>query len=209
VGGDCVEYDGDVSTKTADLVTAKLFFNSIISTPNARCMMGDHMDFYLGTPMQPHDYAYMRIPVGVIPPDIMEHYQLHALVHNGHVYVEIRRGMYGLPQAGKLANTQLQTFLEPHGYHPCPITPGLWMHNTRPIQFTLVVDDFAVRYTDTADATHLMSALRQHYQVTEDWDTTRYCGMTLKWDYQNRTVDLSMPGYIDRALKRFQHPQPK
>ncbi len=89
VGGDCVKYDGNVSTKTADLVTAKLLFNSIISTTNAQCMMGDLKDFYLGTPMQPQDYAYMQIPVGVIPPDVMEHYQLHALVHNGHVYVEM------------------------------------------------------------------------------------------------------------------------
>ena len=96
-------------------------------------MVGDFKDFYLGTPMQPWDYAYMQIPVGVIPPDVMEHYQLHTLVHNGHVYVEIQRGMYGLPQAGKLANTQLQIFLEPHSYHPCPITPGLWMHDTWPI----------------------------------------------------------------------------
>jgi len=117
--------------------------------------------------------------------------------------------MYGLPQAGKLANTQLKTFLEPHGYHPCPITPGLWMHNTWPTCFTLVVDDFTIWYTNKADFNHLMSALCQHYQVTEDWDATQYCGMTLKWDYQNRTVDLSMPGYIDRALKRFQHPQPR
>ncbi len=52
-------------------------------------MMGDLKDFYLGTPMQPQDYAYMWIPVGVILPDIMEHYQLHALVHNGHIYAEI------------------------------------------------------------------------------------------------------------------------
>jgi len=83
------------------------------------------------------------------------------------------------------------------------------MHDTQPIRFTLVVDDFAVRYTDKADATHLMSVLHQHYRLTKDWDAMQYCGMTLKWDYQNHTVDLSMPGYIDRALKQFQHPQPK
>jgi hypothetical protein len=35
-----------------------------------------------------------------------------------------------------------------------------------------------------------------------------YYGITLKWDYTNRTVDLSMPGYVARALQRFQHPQP-
>jgi len=130
VGGDRVEYDGDVSTKTADLITAKLLFNSVLSTPNGRCMMGDLKDFYLGTPMPPQDYAYMRIPLAALPQSIMEHYHLHDLVHNGHVYVEIRRGMYGLPQAGKIANAQLQAFLAPHGYHPCPITPGLWTHDT-------------------------------------------------------------------------------
>jgi len=117
--------------------------------------------------------------------------------------------MYGLLQAGKLANTQLQTFLEPHGYHPCPITPRLWMHDTWPIHFTLVVDDFSVWYTDKTNANHLMSELCQHYQVTKDWDAIWYCDMTLNWDYQNCTVDLSMPGYIDQALKCFQHPQPR
>ena len=68
VGGDRVEYTGNVSTKTADLITAKLLFNSVISTPGACCMIGDLKDFYLGTPMQLADYAYMRIPVAVLPP---------------------------------------------------------------------------------------------------------------------------------------------
>ena len=117
--------------------------------------------------------------------------------------------MYGLPQAGKLANVQLQNFLEPHGYHLCPITPGLWTHTTHDIQFTLVVDDFAVHYMAQADTDHLMTALKGHYQVTEDWAASRYCRLTLTWDYTRRTVDLAMPGYIERALKRFQHPCPK
>jgi len=126
VGGDRVEYFGDVSTKTADIATAKLLFNSIISTPGAQCMIGDLKDFYLGTPTPPSDYAYMRIPISAIPDAIMDHYKLHDLVHNGHVYVEIRKGMYGLPQARRLANEHLQRLLLPHGYHPCPFTPGLW-----------------------------------------------------------------------------------
>jgi len=83
------------------------------------------------------------------------------------------------------------------------------MHDIWPIHFTLVVDDFAVWYTDKTNANHLMSVLCHHYQVTEDWDATWYCGMTLQWDYQKCTVDLSMLGYIDRALKQFQHPQPQ
>jgi len=208
MGGDHVEYEGNVSTKTADIVMAKLLFNSIVSTPNGCCMIGDLKDFYLGTPMQPQDYVYMQIPVAMLPPDIMDHYQLHDLVHNGHIYVEIWHGMYGLPQASWLANLQLQAFLKLHGYHPCPITHELWTHDEQPIHFTLVVDDFVIHYTDKKDVDHLMAALWEHYQVTEDWTATWYCGITLAWDYTARMVDLSMPGYIDWALKWFQHPHP-
>ena len=59
-----------------------------------------------------------------------------------------------------------------------------------------------------AHAKHLLSALRDLYRVTADWSGTRYLGLTLEWDYQARTVDLSMPGYIAAALHRFQHPLP-
>jgi len=207
VGGDKVDYPYDVSTKTADLTTAKLLFNSVLSTPGARFMTADLKDFYLGTPMD--RYEYMRIPVDMLPTAIIDQYDLTPLIHNGHVYVEIRRGMYGLPQAGKIANDQLIKFLAPHGYRPAPITPGLWRHDTRDIVFSLVVDDFGIRYTDKADVEHLIATLEScSYQVSLDWDGTRYCGLTLEWDYIARTCDVSMPGYIARALQRFQHPMP-
>jgi len=117
--------------------------------------------------------------------------------------------MYGLPQAGKIANDQLQQFLLPHGYQPCPFTPGLWQHTTHDICFTLVVNDFAMHYTNKADALHLLAALKDHYQVTEDWKATRYCGLTLQWDYAKCTIDISMPGYIECTLLQFHHPHPK
>ena len=41
----------------------------------------------------------MRIPV-----DIMDQYNLSPFVVNGFVLVEIRIGMYGLPQAGIITN---------------------------------------------------------------------------------------------------------
>jgi hypothetical protein len=205
-GGDKVDYPFDVSTKTADLTTAKLLFNSVLSTPNAKFMATDLKDFYLGTPMD--RYEYMRIPLFMLPADIIEQYNLLPLVHNGYVFVEIRRGMYGLPQAGKLANDQLIKFLAPHGYTPVALTPGLWTHKSRDIIFSLVVDDFGVRYTTQADADHLISTLERHYQVSVDWTGARYCGLTLTWDYGRRTCDISMPGYIARALQRFQHMPP-
>ena len=203
VGGDQIDYPDDVSTKTADLTTAKLLFNSVVSTPNAKFLSADLKDFYLGTPMS--RYEYMRIPIWMLPDDIIEQYNLTPLFHNGFVYVEIRRGMYGLPQAGRLANDQLVKFLAPHGYAPCKLTPGLWRHTTRDTVFSLVVDDFGIRYTSLDDANHLITTLRLAYEVSLDWTGSRYCGLTLKWDYDARTCDMSMPGYIERALQRFQH----
>ena len=58
--------------------------------------------------------------------------------------MEIRRGMYGLPQAGILANKLLRTRLARHGYFEQPHTPGLWKHLSRPVWFNLCVDDFGV-----------------------------------------------------------------
>jgi hypothetical protein len=75
--------------------------------------------------------------------------------------------------------------------------------------FALVVDDFAVQYKWWEHAQHLLAALKQDYEaVTVDWDGKLFCGITLEWDYINRTVDLLMPGYIADALAEFQHEAP-
>jgi hypothetical protein len=123
-------------------------------------MTGDFKDFYLGTPMS--RYEYMRISVKFIPDQIMDQYSLWDKVENGLVYAEIRRGMYSLPQAGRFANDALCKFLEPHGYTPVPVTPGLWTHKTRNITFTLVIGDFDIKYTARDDVEHLLNALKQN-----------------------------------------------
>jgi hypothetical protein len=117
--------------------------------------------------------------------------------------------MYGLKQAGLLANQLLQTRLTPFGYYPARHTPGLWLHKTRPIAFSLVVDDFAVKYTGKQHADHLRNALLRRYELTTDWAAKVYSGMTLKWDYKNRTCDISMPGHVSNVLSKFQHDAPK
>jgi hypothetical protein len=206
VGGDRIVYAGKVSTPTADITTVKILLNSVLSTPDARFMSVDIKDFYLNTPMA--RYEYMKIPVKDIPDSVMAQYQLTPLARNGSVLVEIRKGMYGLPQAGILANDRLQAHLATAGYHPVKHTPGLYRHATRPITFTLVVDDFGVKYVGREHAEHLIATLRALYTITTDWDGALYLGMTLAWDYTQRTVDCSMPGYVSKALLKFQHPTP-
>ncbi|KAG7349584.1 hypothetical protein IV203_012181 [Nitzschia inconspicua] len=86
--------------------------------------------------------------------------------------------MYGLPQATRISNDYLRTFLEPAGYHPTEHTPGLWRQRIRALASSLVVDDFAVKYVDLAVVDHLLTTLRQRYKYKADWDGTRCCNLT-------------------------------
>jgi hypothetical protein len=151
---------------------------------------------------------YMRIPIGDIPQTIIEQYNLLPLVSNGYVYVEIGKGMYGLPQAGKIANDRLVKHLAKHGYKQAQHTHGLFTHKTNGVVFTLVVDNFGVKYVGRENDEHLMDLLRKIYSITADWTGSKHIGLTLKWDYEARTCDLSMPDYIGKALQRFEVPTP-
>ena len=79
-------------------------------------------------------------------------------------------------------------------------TPGLWKHDTRPISFSLVVDEKEVKYVGEEKAQHLLDTVRQYYKCSCDWEGERYCGITIKWDYEGRKVHLAMPGYLPKAL---------
>jgi hypothetical protein len=70
------------------------------------------------------------------------------------------------------------------------------------------VDDFGVKYIGREHAEHLMACTKKNYNISRDWNGSAYCGLTLDWDYKNRTVDLSMPGYIKAALHKYQHGAP-
>ncbi len=73
------------------------------------------------------------------------------------------------------------------------------------IQFTLVVDDFGVKYVGKEHALYLKKVLERHYKLTCNWMGMCYIGITLDWDYKKRQVHLSMPNYVKKALKQFQH----
>jgi hypothetical protein len=136
-----------------------------------------------------------------IPKDIFEFYNLQDLVHNGYVYCEIHHSMYGIPQAGRITNNELVPHLAAHGYIQAEHTPGLFTLESRPISFTLVIDDFGVKYVGKEHAEHLRDMIASNYKMTTDWSGELYLDIQLKWDYDNRTVDLSMPTYISKCLQ--------
>ena len=144
-------------------------------------MCADIANFYLNNPM--NRYEYMNLPLDIIPEEIIQQYNLRNLSHKGFVYMEIQKGMYGLPQTGKIANYKLKIHLANFWYEPAPITPDLWRYQTCPLQFSLVVDDFGIKYERQEDITHLLDALQTIYKIYEDWDRKLYYGLNLKWEY--------------------------
>jgi hypothetical protein len=105
----------DVSAKTAGLNTVKLLIHSVISG-DFKWMTIDIADFYLGTPLPASRYEYLRIHSDKLPLAIIDQYNLNPLLYNQYVYFEIRKCMYGLPQASKLSQTRLIQHLKEYGY---------------------------------------------------------------------------------------------
>jgi hypothetical protein len=152
---------------------------------------------------------FMRIKYKYFPEAIRKQYNLDRFVSSdGHICIRIKKGMHGLKQAAILACKHLFNQLAPHGYHPCPCTTGLWQHDTRPTKFCLCVDDFGVKHFSTSDADHLLTSFRKHYKISVDLAGTDYCGLSIKWNYAKKYVDISMPAYVASTLERLQHPPP-
>jgi len=174
------------------MITAKILFNSVISTPCPRFMTLDISIFYLMAPLK-HP-KYLRVKLRDIPEEIIHEYNLKSLAKpDGSVYILVQLGMYGLPQAGLLANKLLEKRLNAYGYFQSKLVPGLWCHKQRPIQFSLVVGDFGIKYTGHKHVNHLLTVLKEHCTITTNWTGMRYIGITLDWDYTKWQVHLSMP----------------
>jgi hypothetical protein len=158
LGGDRLPYEGPTATHSASLVLVKTHLNSVVSTPGAKYATLDIKDYFYGTTMT--TYEYVRLPMETIPQEIIQQYNLERKAKDGSVYMEVRKGMPGLKQGGRIAHDRLVKHLEKYGYSPCKHTPALWTHKTRNISFTLVVDDFGVKYVDKEDVNHLVKALK-------------------------------------------------
>ncbi len=130
-----------------------------------------------------------------MPEDIIAHYNLNKIATpEGYIYCEIQKGTYGLPQAGIIAQQLLKERLQMDGYRQRKTTPSMWQHDTRPISFSLVLDDFGVKYMGEESAQHVLDMVRKNYKPSCNWKGEQYCGLTIKWDYKGQKVHLSMPG---------------
>ena len=147
---------------------------------------------FLETPMSRTDY--MRIRLKYSPPDIRNRYHIEGLIAaDGYEYIKIIKGMYVLKKAAIIAQNQLISHMDPHGYYPVTFTTGLWAHKTRKTKFCFCVDDFGVKYFSKDDTKHLLDYLKKHYTISIDWEGQNYLVFKIYWNYSEEYVDISMP----------------
>jgi hypothetical protein len=105
-GGDMINYESNVSVRMADLDTAKIHWNSVVSPPQARYMCLNIKNFYLTAALEYFEYS--RMPLFSFPAWIIEQYDMEKHALNRYIHLEMRQAAWGLPQAGILANKRLQ-----------------------------------------------------------------------------------------------------
>jgi hypothetical protein len=106
------------------MLVAKMLFNSVISTKGTQFMKIDISNFYLMTPLHHHKFIWIKLTD--IPYKVIKEYKLREIAtKNGSIFIRAKRGMYGLPQAGLLANKLLKKCLNKYGYQQSKLVPGL------------------------------------------------------------------------------------
>ena len=65
VGGNLLDFTGNISSPKASVTTAKCVFNSVVSNPGSRCLLSDIKHFYFNNILP--DPEYMWIPLKIIP----------------------------------------------------------------------------------------------------------------------------------------------
>ena len=86
-----------------------------------RLYTADIKNFYLNNPM--NTFKYIKIPIHLFTDEILQECNISDIVHHGYIYVEIRKGIYGLKEAHIFAYAALVKHLEPYGYYTVRYTP--------------------------------------------------------------------------------------
>ena len=129
IGGDKLDSDSETASSAASLIETKLLLNSVISDAKngARFLTMDLKDHFLQIVMNYPEF--MRIHRRFITNEIEKQYKAHQFTsHDDHIYCKIKRGMYGLKQATRLAYDLIKKRLKSHGYEPDAIYPNIWTH---------------------------------------------------------------------------------
>ena len=87
--------------------------------------------------------------------------------------------------------------IAPFGYYPPKRTLGLWNQNKRPNKFTVVVDDFRLKYLNKEYSQHLLNSIEANYAVKADYTGKNSLELTSNGITKKDEVRLSMKGYVE------------
>lgn len=182
--GDVLDYFGDVTTHTTRMETIKIHWNLVLSTPGAKYCTGNIANMYLMSLLL--ESEFVRFQYDLIPPCIIDYYNLDELVINGFVYANINHAWYGIKQGGKIEHDNLVAHLEKHGYVQSDDTDGLFKHITHDISFKLVDDDFRIKYFNKNGIYHLIKVIQEKYTFKVNFNTKKKSEFTLIGTMRNR-----------------------
>lgn len=202
-GGNILQYDGKTKANVADIQTVKTLINSAISTANGDWFTADITDFYLGTPLD--EPEYLIIQRSQLSQQYQDKYNDPRYWKNDTILMKVVKTIYGLKQSGLLSQKALVQHLKDNGYAQTKSNECLFTNLDNTVQFSLVVDDFGIKYTNIDNAKHLVSVLQMKYGVTVDWKGTKYLGMHIDFQKEKGRVHISMPTYVDKALSKLDH----
>ena len=199
IGGNVIEYPGPTSSRTASLETVKILINSAVST-NEDLATCDIKDFYLGTPMPRPEY--LRVTRKQIPDETMIQFDLDQYVTKDVVYFQVNKGMYGLKQAGLLANDRIVEHLAKYDYIQSKYVPCLFVSKDKSTAFCLIVDDLLIK-ANNSNRERLYACLRVLYEITTDDTGSKYINIEMRRDRSAGTIACAMKGYMDKVITRF------
>ena len=196
-----VNWDKTNNTKAdvVDRTTFKIMCNVAVSE-NANLSGVDISDFYIHTPLK--EKEYMKIPINVIPAELIQKYNLDRFYERGYVSVILHKTLWGHPEAGRLSQKKLIKHLNANGYYETNTTM-LFRHESRNITFILCVDDFLVKWTNEQDYEHFTGILEQVYPIKKQLVANNYIGFNIDYDKKERKITLSIPEYVQAAITRF------
>ena len=61
---------------------------------------------------------YIMIQISMIPQEFVDKYNLNEKLQNGYIFARVNKGVYGLPQAGRITHDALVKHLKSYVYHP-------------------------------------------------------------------------------------------
>jgi hypothetical protein len=143
----------------------------------------------------------MRITRKQLSATIIEEYDLGKYFINEMIRLQVNKGIYGLPQAGLLAQNRFIVHIAEHGYIQSDVVPCLFRHATNDVTFVLVVDDFGIKYQNDAGRDYFLDTLKLLYKITIDAKGEHYLSITVVHDKAAETITISMQRRCSRDSK--------